>query len=170
MLLELSPPMVIPYSANVLANPNLWDRNFIAISLFGTNKFLQSDIRNMVCLSQCMACFLKQHSCYWRTMIVLSDHPRWMFKKNSMEFFVRLDYYLYYFTVAVLLLVHNHMFFQNVLWSPDLTMWSDYLSSYAIYISTPWGFGLGAQMHGKLFPFWGSHNNSLEGCNSNNIS
>jgi len=28
-----------------------------------------------------------------------------MFKKNSMEFFLGLDYYLYYFTVAVLLLV-----------------------------------------------------------------
>jgi len=26
-----------------------------------------------------------------------------------------LDYYLYYFTVAVLLLVHDHIFFQNVL-------------------------------------------------------
>jgi len=38
-----------------------------------------------------------------------------MFKKNSMEFFVELSYYLYYFTVAVLLLVHNHMFLQNVL-------------------------------------------------------
>jgi len=43
-----------------------------------------------------------------------------MFKKNSMEFFLRLDYYLYYFTVAILLLVYNHMFFQNVLRSLDL--------------------------------------------------
>jgi len=43
-----------------------------------------------------------------------------MFKKNSMEFFLGLDYYLYYFIVAVLLLVHNHMFFQNILWSLDL--------------------------------------------------
>ena len=24
--------------------------------------------------------------CYQRTLIVLSDHPRWMFKKNSIEF------------------------------------------------------------------------------------
>jgi len=30
-------------------------------------------------------------------MNVLSDHPRWMFKKNSIEFFLGLDYYLYYF-------------------------------------------------------------------------
>ena len=46
---------------------------------------------------------------------VLSDYPRWMFKKNSMEFFVEFEYYLYYFTVAILLLVHDHMSFQNVL-------------------------------------------------------
>ena len=35
--------------------------------------------------------------CYQWTVNVLSDHPRWMFKKNSMEFFLGLDYYLYYF-------------------------------------------------------------------------
>jgi len=45
-----------------------------------------------------------------------------MFKKNSMKFFLGLDYYLYYFTVAVLLLVYGHMIFQNVLWSLDLVM------------------------------------------------
>jgi len=39
--------------------------------------------------------------CYQRTVIVLSNHPRWMFRKNSMEFLVRLVYYLYYFIVAV---------------------------------------------------------------------
>jgi len=55
-------------------------------------------------------------------MNVLSDHPRWMFKKNSIEFFLGLDYYLYCFTVAVLLLVYDHMFFLNVLWSLDLVM------------------------------------------------
>ena len=60
-----------------------------------------------------------------------------MFKKNLMEFFIRLNYYLYYFTVAVLLLAYDHMSFQNVLQSPDLVMWSDYLSFYAIYILTP---------------------------------
>jgi len=52
---EPSPPTVIPYSANVPADPNLWDGNFTATSLFGTNKFLQSDVHNM-------ACFLKQRS------------------------------------------------------------------------------------------------------------
>ena len=30
-------------------------------------------------------------------MNALSDHPRWMFKKNSIEFFIGLDFYLYYF-------------------------------------------------------------------------
>jgi len=42
--------MVILYSANVLADPNLWDSNFTAISLFGMNEFLQSNICNMACL------------------------------------------------------------------------------------------------------------------------
>jgi len=35
--------------------------------------------------------------CYQWAVIALSDHPRWMFRKNSMEFFVRLLNYLYYF-------------------------------------------------------------------------
>ena len=59
---EPSLPTVISYSANVLADPNLWDGNFTATSLFGTNEFLQSDVRNMACLLQHMACFLKQQS------------------------------------------------------------------------------------------------------------
>jgi len=37
---EPSPPTVIPYSTNVLADPNLWDSNFTATSLFGMNEFL----------------------------------------------------------------------------------------------------------------------------------
>ena len=57
---EPSPPMVIPYSTNVPADPNLWDGNFTAISLFGMNKFLQSNVCNMACSLQYMACFLKQ--------------------------------------------------------------------------------------------------------------
>jgi len=59
---EPSPPMVIPYSANVPANPNLWDSNFTATSLFSMNEFLQSDVCNIACSLQCMACFLKQRS------------------------------------------------------------------------------------------------------------
>jgi len=59
---EPSPPMVISYSTNVPADPNLWNSNFTATSLFGTNEFLQSNICNMACSLQWMACFLKQQS------------------------------------------------------------------------------------------------------------
>jgi len=59
-LTEPSPPIVISYSANVPADPTLWDGNFMAISLFGTNEFLNSDINNISYLLQCMACFLRQ--------------------------------------------------------------------------------------------------------------
>ena len=44
-----------------------------------------------------------------------NDHPRWMFKKNSMEFFIGLSYYLYYFTSGYTLKSHG----QNVLWLYD---------------------------------------------------
>jgi len=43
-----------------------------------------------------------------------------MFKMNLIEFFIGLDYYLYYFIVAILLLVYDHMSIQNVPLSPDL--------------------------------------------------
>ena len=59
---EPSPLMVIPYSTNLPADPNLWDGNFTATSLFGTNEFLQSNVCNMACSLQCIACFLKQWS------------------------------------------------------------------------------------------------------------
>ena len=55
----------------------------------------------------------------------------------GIEFFLGLDYYSYYFTVAILLLVYNHMFFQNILWSLDLVTLFGYLSSYTIYTLTP---------------------------------
>ena len=44
-------------------------------------------------------------------MNVLSNHPRWMFKKNSIEFFVGLQLYLYYYYSGYTLESHNHMFF-----------------------------------------------------------
>jgi len=47
-------------SANILADPSLWDSNFGVISLFGTDKFLQSDVNNMTISLQCIATFLKQ--------------------------------------------------------------------------------------------------------------
>jgi len=59
---KLSPPMVISYSANIPADPNLWNSSFTATSLFGTNKFLQSDVCNIACSLQCMTIFLKQRN------------------------------------------------------------------------------------------------------------
>ena len=41
----------------------------------------------------------------------LSDHPRWMFKKNSMEFFVGLQSYLYYCYSGCTLKSHDHLLF-----------------------------------------------------------
>jgi len=59
---EPSPPEVIPYSANVPADPSLWDGNFTATSLFGTNEFLNSDINNITCSLKRMAYFLRQRN------------------------------------------------------------------------------------------------------------
>jgi len=59
---EPSPPEVIPYSANVPADPSLWDGNFTVTSLFGTNEFLNSDINNVTCSLKCVACFLRQQN------------------------------------------------------------------------------------------------------------
>jgi len=57
-----SSPEVIPYSANVPADPSLWNRNFTVTSLFGTNEFLNSDINNVTCSLKRMACFLRQRN------------------------------------------------------------------------------------------------------------
>jgi len=51
-------------------------------------------------------------------------------------------------------------------------MWSDYLSSYAIYISTPLydlRFWIRYSNAWETISFWGSHNNSLEEYDGNNI-
>ena len=49
-------------------------------------------------------------SCYRGTVNVLSGHPRWMFRKNSMEFFVGLQPYLYYYYSGCTLESHGHVF------------------------------------------------------------
>ena len=59
---EPSPPKVILYSANVPADPSLWDGNFTATSLFSTNKFLNSDISNIMCSLKRIAYFLRQQN------------------------------------------------------------------------------------------------------------
>jgi len=97
----------------------------------------------------------RNESCYRWAVIAFSDHPRWMFRKNLMEFFIKLLNYLYYFTSGYTLLVpwshvllecsmitcpsgmfYDHMSFWNVLWSHDTVTWYDYLSSHTIYILT----------------------------------
>jgi len=60
--MEPSPPKVIPYSTNVPADPSLWDGNFMATSLFGTNKFINSNINNIMCSLKYIACFLRQQN------------------------------------------------------------------------------------------------------------
>ena len=87
---EPSLPTVIPYSANVPADLNLWDGNFTATSLFGMNEFLQSDVRNMACSLQCMACFLKQQSLEGRDgnnipQLALFGESAWEFTSTIFE-------------------------------------------------------------------------------------
>ena len=56
------PPSAIPYEANILADPNLWDGHSRPISLFGTNEFLQSNARNVSCSLIRMAKFIRQRN------------------------------------------------------------------------------------------------------------
>jgi len=58
-LLDLE-PLAIPYQANQPVDPQLWDRNFSLISLFGTDEFLDGDAKNIACSLQRIATFIKQ--------------------------------------------------------------------------------------------------------------
>ena len=96
----------------------------------------------------------------------LSDHPRWMFKKNSMEFFIGLQSYLYYCYSGCTLKSHDHLLFpecsmvtwlfQNVLWSPDLVTWP-WLTQSLSYLLLRCILGC-LKCVGNLFPTRGSHN------------
>jgi len=44
---KLSSSIVIPYSVNIPADPSLRNGNFMVISLFSTNEFLNSDVHNI---------------------------------------------------------------------------------------------------------------------------
>jgi len=57
-------PSAIPYEANFPADPNLWDSHFGLVSLFGTNKFLQSDTRNILCFLIRIAQFIRQRNIF----------------------------------------------------------------------------------------------------------
>ena len=52
-------PSAIPYQANQPADPQLWDRNSNLISLFGTDKFLVGNTKNIVCSIQRITIFIK---------------------------------------------------------------------------------------------------------------
>ena len=60
--MKLSPPAIILYSTNIPADPSLWNDSFAATSLFSTNKFLQSNMRNRACSLQRMVSFLRQRN------------------------------------------------------------------------------------------------------------
>ena len=102
--------------------------------------------------------------CYQWTVNVLSDHPRWIFKKNSMEFFIGLQPYLYYYYSGCTLKSHDHMFFPEcsmITWPCHmiLTYWVPFLYPYSIVC-----FEVLDQVfkcRGNLFPVWGSHNRSV---------
>jgi len=55
---------VIPYSTGVLADPQLWDRNFEVILLFGTKECLTGNANNIACSLQYIVTFIKQKSYY----------------------------------------------------------------------------------------------------------
>ena len=76
-----SPPTVIPYSANVPADPNLWDGSFTATSLFGTNEFLQSDVRNR--LARYNAWHASSNSKVWKGAMVTTS-PNWNSSANQL--------------------------------------------------------------------------------------
>ena len=89
-----------------------------------------------------------------------------MFKKNSMEFFVGLQSYLYYYYSGCTLKSHDHLLFpecsmvtcsfQNVLWSPDLVTWLWLTQSLSCLLLR---CILGClKCVGNLFPTRGSHN------------
>ena len=81
-------------------------------------------------------------------------------QKNSIEFFVGLDFYLYYFYNGCTISLWSH-----VLPECSVITWPCHVTLVPIlFISQPhytsWGFGLSVQIYRKLFPFWGSHNTS----------
>ena len=56
-------PLVISCQANQPADPQLWDGNFLSISLFGTDDFLANNTKNITCSLQRIATFIK-----WRSL------------------------------------------------------------------------------------------------------
>ena len=74
-------------------------KSFHLIVLLNTaGKLIEKVISNWLQFQMSANGFLDSHQfggCYRWAVIALSDHPRWMFRKNLMEFFVALLNYLY---------------------------------------------------------------------------
>ena len=103
--------------------------------------------------------------CYRGTVNVLSGHSRWMFRKNSMEFFVGLQPYLYYYYSGCTLESHGHMSFPEcsmVTWPCHMTWLTKSLFCFCLYSIVylgilDWVF----RMCGTSFPTRGSHNKGV---------
>jgi len=54
-------PLVVLYTSNQPANPQLWDSSFCPISLFGMNEYLKGDAKSITYSLLKMAAFLRQH-------------------------------------------------------------------------------------------------------------
>lgn len=53
---------MIPYSINQPADPQLWDGSFCPISIFGVNKYLEEDTKNIVYFLYRITTFIRQKS------------------------------------------------------------------------------------------------------------
>jgi len=52
-------PSVIPYIANQPVDSQLWNGNFCPTSIFGMNKYLEGDARNINCLLHRIAALIR---------------------------------------------------------------------------------------------------------------
>jgi len=89
-----------------------------------------------------------------------SRRTRWMFKKNSMEFFIGLDYYLYYsYSGCTTISPWSYVLLEcsMITWPCHMIWLPKFLC--CLYLN-PFVW-LSAQMHRNLFSFWGSYNNIL---------
>lgn len=53
--------LAIPYSTNQPVDPQLWDRSFCSIFLFGLNEYLDSNAKNIMCSLLRIVAFTKQY-------------------------------------------------------------------------------------------------------------
>jgi len=94
----------------------------------------------------------------WR----LKDHPRWMFRKNSMEFFVGLLNYLYKFCRGYATTnpwSHILLEYSTITWPCHMIWLPKFPHLFIAWLCcVTWCCQSSFQMRGKFFPLWGSHN------------